>query len=862
MSLTIDNTQFNRFVQFAEQQMRAGNTTAIARGGEAAAQDPLAGRNIVAATGDKTAPIFGRSDENKLANNDARRLFRDSIISIFGGEANIPQSVKNAMKLADYDQGKPLTARRIIAVKTAIEVVAQPHVEFNDSVRSSVQSGNLGNLPENIKSALAGLADEMRGIFGEDVVPQGAGLEKIVHLPKLSDDIAALCSTASSRLRNVSADEVAKMFRSNAIVNLAIDSALAGAGVTDAKVVKDVKNALCPRAEAALANANGPEAVDAVIATAKAEASVLGKALDAVAKARASTLADAADAIAAETGMGKAYVMNNLAVSDIASDSGKLRFLYSGVVSKAKDGTMPDPEAVADKAKKIVGDFARAKIDIVKSIEAAGFDAVERAAHIANALKDPAWLDPDVPAVSKRLAGDATMKNAARLLAGALQKNAAASLDDMQLRDVFIAFGKAFTQVFLSNDFRAYADKWTGQGETLARLQRMLLQFIGKDFPELVPALASLGAEGRLANVVTHLSNRLNEIHSLKMDYMTLDQAGLKGPPAGEAIRGVMNNPNLVYDEAAFKRCDEDDAACNLTSVFLSMMVGAVPRAGADANAVERCAARQAKGREIAAKYAEGLAQETLPLLKKVVDALDWREASAAASEETVKNFVNDMKTWRDIAPGSQDSAGLESVMVRRMDGYLKDVLAGNTGSATFNTNQHPGLFETFLMDLTRVSYTINGKKLEGAKLEERLPDFMDAIKDPAKRKIVSVMVNQQIFGDFSSSIANLIPLDGWKNGMEPEDVAGIPGIGKFATRDISKSGCPLYGTSPMAFEIDVSDDESTVKVRATSAFPLNFDHMNPKAQAGTCTISQEFTIDLSGPEPAIRDLKIGQALS
>lgn len=39
---------------------------------------------------------------------------------MFGGEENVPENVKTAMKLDDYNQGKPLTARRIIAVRDAI----------------------------------------------------------------------------------------------------------------------------------------------------------------------------------------------------------------------------------------------------------------------------------------------------------------------------------------------------------------------------------------------------------------------------------------------------------------------------------------------------------------------------------------------------------------------------------------------------------------------------------------------------------------------------------------------------------------------------------------------------------------------
>ena len=40
---------------------------------------------------------------------------------MFGGESRIPESVKDAMLLKDYDKGKPLTARRIMAVKAAID---------------------------------------------------------------------------------------------------------------------------------------------------------------------------------------------------------------------------------------------------------------------------------------------------------------------------------------------------------------------------------------------------------------------------------------------------------------------------------------------------------------------------------------------------------------------------------------------------------------------------------------------------------------------------------------------------------------------------------------------------------------------
>jgi hypothetical protein len=65
----------------------------------------------------------------------ARKLFRQSVVEIFGGEAKIPKSVKDAMKLKDYDQGKPLTARRILAVKAAIDVYAARAAEALDRAK-------------------------------------------------------------------------------------------------------------------------------------------------------------------------------------------------------------------------------------------------------------------------------------------------------------------------------------------------------------------------------------------------------------------------------------------------------------------------------------------------------------------------------------------------------------------------------------------------------------------------------------------------------------------------------------------------------------------------------------------------------
>ncbi len=119
MALDINgyNATFKAFTDFAAKSIEAGEKKAIAR---ADGTGGLANRTIQPASGDWVGRI-GRSNESRDANNITRGLFKQAIIDMFGGEKNIPKSVLDAMRMQDFDKGKPLTARRIIAVKNAID---------------------------------------------------------------------------------------------------------------------------------------------------------------------------------------------------------------------------------------------------------------------------------------------------------------------------------------------------------------------------------------------------------------------------------------------------------------------------------------------------------------------------------------------------------------------------------------------------------------------------------------------------------------------------------------------------------------------------------------------------------------------
>ena len=212
------NASFKAFADFAAQSIEGGKSKAIARAGVAEA-GPLAGRTITAATGDKVGKI-GRSASAKDANNVARGLFKSAIIEMFGGESRIPASVKKAMLLSDYDCGKPLTARRIMAVKKAIDA--------DGTARVKAAAGELG------VELTSGQADEAVALFrkhGKTMQPWNAGTfaKFLVRLVAAGgrnrEAIAADTAKSIRQWRNVSFgdaglaafNEAAKNYASNTI---------------------------------------------------------------------------------------------------------------------------------------------------------------------------------------------------------------------------------------------------------------------------------------------------------------------------------------------------------------------------------------------------------------------------------------------------------------------------------------------------------------------------------------------------------------------------------------------------------------------------------------------------------------------
>ena len=119
-----DNAQFREFARFAAS---ASSGRTIVKVDATLQSKDGTPRTIVAKHGDFVWN-FGRWNPNRTVNDEVRNLFKDTVLNMFGVKdtASLPPKVVEAMKLEDYGSGKPLTARRIIAVSKAIAAAIEP----------------------------------------------------------------------------------------------------------------------------------------------------------------------------------------------------------------------------------------------------------------------------------------------------------------------------------------------------------------------------------------------------------------------------------------------------------------------------------------------------------------------------------------------------------------------------------------------------------------------------------------------------------------------------------------------------------------------------------------------------------------
>ena len=150
------NATFNQFVNWAQSKTDE-NATAFAQSAIGQKGSPL---TVSEHAGDKigVAGWWKRTALMKRENNTTRDIFRNAVIDMFGGLSKIPQAVRKAMELDNFNGGgKPLSARRILAVKTAID-------NLNAGTSPSAGTDPAKIIAYGLKMNAGGLLPAQRGI--------------------------------------------------------------------------------------------------------------------------------------------------------------------------------------------------------------------------------------------------------------------------------------------------------------------------------------------------------------------------------------------------------------------------------------------------------------------------------------------------------------------------------------------------------------------------------------------------------------------------------------------------------------------------------------------------------------------------
>ena len=208
-NINIQLAEFQQFVQFAETAIAAGKQKAIARV-ETSEVGGIANRTIVPGSGDWVGIGVGRLSSLKKANNTTRATFLKAVSDMFGGQDHIPESVQAAMKMEDYGKGKPLTARRIMAVKEAIVQALTENEKANTELKDAMTSLDpisKSGLPEEFARELRPILNDLHvRFFG--VAPANEPSPRQFGGGDVANVMENLVKTANAQGRRVTVEEV------------------------------------------------------------------------------------------------------------------------------------------------------------------------------------------------------------------------------------------------------------------------------------------------------------------------------------------------------------------------------------------------------------------------------------------------------------------------------------------------------------------------------------------------------------------------------------------------------------------------------------------------------------------------------
>ena len=211
--------QFKAFTDFAAGQRNQDTIVRLEGPGQGLPGPNGEPRVILAKQGDGYGHVW-RNDDSKAINNNVRDLFLRSILAVCGVARidQLPENVQAVMKADDYRGGHPLTARRITAVKNAIDASIQAEANTAKSMIEAQLARTMSAVPAATRSQKAQqlvelakgdvdllymLADDRHNRLAANIQLQGLqrqrGAEK-ARRPERHESISEPASAARQRL--------------------------------------------------------------------------------------------------------------------------------------------------------------------------------------------------------------------------------------------------------------------------------------------------------------------------------------------------------------------------------------------------------------------------------------------------------------------------------------------------------------------------------------------------------------------------------------------------------------------------------------------------------------------------------------
>ena len=230
-------------------------------------------------------------------------------------------------------------------------------------------------------------------------------------------------------------------------------------------------------------------------------------------------------------------------------------------------------------------------------------------------------------------------------------------------------------------------------------------------------------------------------------------------------------------------------------------------------------------------------------------------------------SMANSIRQWRDIDIGDPTIAEVDGVVkdeaIDDLAGYM-----GPNGAGHFR-EPNPTLHDTFLVDIGLATLVIGDRihEIGRTNTQQAIADFKNAlVGKPNSQKALSSLMQQNM-------AMHLIRLR-VKQGTvptarrpNPKNSYGQPGAEKF----VNRTGNPALFQVPQIvenptsrYELQLSDDGNTATVRLTWSGKINVG-VTIKEDLdtfGNIDVTEEITLDLTGDNPRITDLHLGQKIS